>query len=288
MAVRWNEKLNSWVVEPTEGSKFETQNVLRTIPHRESVKAWTQAAGNLITDSAQAYSAAKQAEVESSVAVSKAALNQLGKGVKYTGDALSWAGSEYLLGIPKNTENFGPWTKEGLTKEQWTTRATEERAKLGLPLDPTAKANKEATNNAVNDVSTNSVDKGTSEADQWKTKTDYANNPEGYVKSELKEWTTDDPITKEAETVKGSEMIIKDPDGKLAEEGKIESEAIEMQPAANQGLKISKSQAADLMAMVGKKLMEPKARKGGPTDMNNPQWRAARGYGGSDFIRSWG
>ena len=153
--------------------------------------------------------------------------------------------------------------------------------------DPTKTANNEATNEAVTNVSTNPGE-GTSEADEWTKRTDYANNPEGYVKSGLKEWTTDDPITKEAETVKGSEEIIEDPDGKLAEAGKIEREAIEMQPAANQGLKISKSQAADLMAIVGKKLMEPKARKGGPTDMNNPQWRAARGYGGSDFIRSWG
>ena len=120
MGVRWNEYLNSWIVTPEEGKKFETKNVLKTLPHRD----WVKSAGETISGAATALGEAERVRTEAKREISDKVLASLGKGI-------SFAGQEYLLGLPPGGK-YGPWMKHGLTEQEWLKKQEEVRLAEGL------------------------------------------------------------------------------------------------------------------------------------------------------------
>tara|TARA_R100000781_G_C4068224_1_gene123536 strand:+ start:42 stop:908 length:867 start_codon:yes stop_codon:yes gene_type:complete len=180
MGVRWNEQLNSWIVTPEEGKKFETKNVLKTLPHRD----WVKSAGETISGAATALGEAERVRTEAKREISDAALATLGKG-------MSFAGQEYLLGLPPGGK-YGPWIREGLTKQEYEERNKGIRVKLGLPL-PNADQDKAQTNNAK-------VNPADAEQDKISNLSSIQNIPTGfktqfgtkqtksYTPDQMKEW----------------------------------------------------------------------------------------------------
>ena len=181
MGVRWNEQLNSWIVTPEEGKKFETKNVLKTLPHRD----WVKSAGETISGAATALGEAERVRTEAKREISDRALATLGKG-------MSFAGQEYLVGLPPGGK-YGPWMKEGLTKQEWEERNKAIRVKEGLPL-PTADQEKTQTNNAKD------VNPAEAEQDKISNLSNVQNIPTGfktkfgtkqtksYTSSQMKDW----------------------------------------------------------------------------------------------------
>lgn len=184
MGVRWNEQLNSWIVEPEEGKKFETKNVLKTIPHRgwyqDFVKDWIEPIGEAELRKGESY-VALGSEIPS-------ALNKAGSAL---GKGMSFAGQEYLVGLPPGGK-YGPWIREGLTKQEYEERNKEIRIKEGLPL-LTADQDKTKTTDAK-------VNPADAEQDKISNLSSIQNIPTGfktkagskvtksYTPDQMKEW----------------------------------------------------------------------------------------------------